>query len=171
MRISRPEPDEFDDFYAGYVGSVEGDDALRVLAAQATELPELLGALDDRGARYRYAEGKWSIKELLGHLIDTERIFVYRALSIARGERAPLPGMDQDDYVRQGRFDARPLAELLDEYGHVRRSTLALFAGLDEAAWERRGVANDVPVTVRALAFILAGHQAHHTKVLRDRYL
>lgn len=166
-----PEPGEYDAYYAGYVERIGDAGVLRVLEDQIGELTELLRELGESDGDRRYAAGKWSIKEVLGHVIDTERIFGYRALSIARGEAASLPGFDQDDYAREGAFDLRSLGGLIDEYQHVRRATLALFCGLDETAWTRKGVANGVPVTVRALAYIVAGHQAHHTAVLRERYL
>lgn len=171
MPISRPEPNEYHEFYETYVSKVARDGALERLETQIDETLSLLSGLDDERARHRYAPDKWSVKELLGHLIDTERVFAYRAMCIARGERASLPGMEQDDYVAGAGFDDRPLASLLEEYEHQRRSTLALFASLDEGALARVGVANDSKISVRALAFIIAGHEAHHLGVLRERYL
>jgi hypothetical protein len=171
MHPRRPDSTEYDAYYTDYVAKVEGDRVLDVLEAQLAEARELLGGLDDEAGNARYAPGKWSLKELLGHLIDSERVFAYRALAIARGDRASLPGMDQDDYVAAGNFDRLPLESLLAEFEHVRRSTMALFTGLEDDAWGRSGIANGVSVTVRALAFIIAGHQAHHVGVIRDRYL
>jgi hypothetical protein len=171
MPARRPDSTEYDDYYTDYVAKVEGDQVLEVLEAQLGETRALLGDLDDAAGEHRYALGKWSLKELLGHLVDSERVFAYRALAIARGDRASLPGMDQDDYVAAGSFDRLPLATLLEEFEHVRRSTLALLAGLEQDAWGRSGIANGVSVTVRALAFIIAGHQAHHLGVVRERYL
>lgn len=171
MQARRPDSTEYDAYYTDYVAKVESDRVLDVLEAQLDETRGLLGELDDAAGNGRYAPGKWSLKEVLGHLIDSERVFAYRALAIARGDRASLPGMDQDDYVAAAGFDRRPLAELVEEFEHVRRSTLALLSGLDDDAWGRSGIANGVSVTVRALAFIIAGHQAHHLGVVRDRYL
>jgi hypothetical protein len=171
MHARRPDSTEYDAYYTGYVAKVEGDRVLDVLEAQLGETRLLLDGLDDAAGNARYAPGKWSLKELLGHLIDSERVFAYRALAIARGDRASLPGMDQDDYVAAGSFDRLPLGALVDELEHVRRSTLALLAALEDDAWGRSGIANGVSVTVRALAFIIAGHQAHHMGVVRDRYL
>lgn len=171
MHTRRPDSTEYDAYYTDYVAKVESDQVLEVLEAQLGETRELLGGLDDSVGDRRYAPGKWSLKELLGHLIDSERVFAYRALAIARGDRASLPGMDQDDYVAGGGFDRLPLEALLNEFEHVRRSSLALFSGLADDAWGRSGIANGVSVTVRALAFIIAGHQAHHLGVVRERYL
>ena len=171
MQARRPDSTEYDAYYTTYVAKVESDRVLEVLEAQLDETRTLLGGLDDSAGNASYAPGKWSLKQLLGHLIDSERVFAYRALAIARGDRASLPGMDQDDYVAAGGFDRLPLAALLEELEHVRRSTLALLAGLEDDAWGRSGIANGVSVTVRALAFIIAGHQAHHLGVVRERYL
>lgn len=171
MPARRPDSTEYDAYYTDYVAKVESDRVLEVLEAQLGETRGLLGDLDEAAGNGRYAPGKWSLKELLGHLIDGERVFAYRALAIARGDRASLPGMDQDDYVAAAGFDRLPLTALVDEFEHVRRSTLALLSGLDDDAWGRSGIANGVSVTVRALAFIIAGHQAHHLGVVRDRYL
>lgn len=169
--IARPGPDECAPYFAQYLAKVPEGDLLDILEGQWEELGCLLEELDDEAADYRYAEGKWSVKELLGHLLDAERIFAYRLLCIARGEQAPLPGFDENAYVANGGFDARPLESLLEEYDLVRGSTLALLRGLDEAAFDRRGTSNKNPVSVRALAWILAGHEHHHMSVLRERYL
>lgn len=169
--IARPGPDECAPYFAQYLAKVPEGDLLDILESQWEELGCLLEELDDEAADYRYAEGKWSVKELLGHLLDAERIFAYRLLCIARGEQAPLPGFDENAYVAKGGFAARPLEALLEEYDLVRGSTLALLRGLDEASFDRRGTSNKNPVSVRALAWILAGHEHHHMSVLRERYL
>ena len=171
MPLERPEPDEYDAFYAGYVASVEGADALGALEAQAAELPELLAGLDDRGAAYRYAEGKWSVKEVLGHLIDTERIFTYRALAIARGDTASLPGMDQDDWAAGSNAAERSLASLVDEFEAVRWASVALVAGFEPAAETRSGEASGCPFTVRTLVWIIAGHELWHRGLIARDYL
>lgn len=165
-----PAPDEYDAYYRPYVERVVGSDLFDTLRAQRGELLTLIDGLDEERALRRYEPGKWSVKEVVGHLVDTERVFAFRALSVARGEAQELPGFEQDDYVAAGSFDERPLESLAAEYGSVRASTVALFEGLPPAAWSRRGVANDAPVTVRALAWIVAGHQAHHAAILRERY-
>ena len=122
-------------------------------------------------ADHRYQPDKWSVKQVIGHVVDSERIFGYRALAIARGERKPLPGFEQDEYVTQGEFQRRSLPSLADEFDHVRRSNLALFESLSAEQWGRVGEANDVSISVRAIAWVLAGHAKHHVAVIRERYL
>ncbi|PYO06808.1 MAG: DinB family protein [Gemmatimonadetes bacterium] len=136
-----------------------------------SETQALLGVLPPSVGTYRYAPEKWSVNEVIGHLIDSERIFGARALRFARNDPAPLPGFEQDDYVRNSTFDAYPLSELASELEIVRQSTIFLFRHIDEQAWTRRGVANNAEVSVRALAYIIAGHELHHREVLRSRYL
>lgn len=168
--FSVPTQGEFAPFYSGYIGRVGDGAVIEQMEAQAAELSSLLGGLTDEAALARYAPGKWSVKEVVGHLADAERIFAYRALRIARGDATPLAGFDENRYVEAAGFDARPLAALLDEWMATRRSTIALFRSFDEAAIGRTGSANDVPVTVRALAYITVGHLAHHLEILRTRY-
>ena len=146
-------------------------DVISTLTTQMSETQALLGALPASVATYRYAPEKWSVNEVIGHLIDSERIFAARALRFARNDPAPLPGFEQDDYVRNSTFDAYPLSELASELEIVRQSTIFLFRHIDEQAWTRRGVANNAEVSVRALAYIIAGHELHHREVLRSRYL
>jgi uncharacterized damage-inducible protein DinB len=167
---ARPAPNEYAPYYEGYVSLVEGD-VLETLERQGAETAALLGRLTEEQGDSRYAPGKWSVKELVGHVIDAERVFAYRALRIARGDRTPLPGFDQDPYVANSNAAGRTLPSLADEFSHVRASTLALLRSLDDAAWSRSGVASDNEVTVRALAHIIAGHETHHIKILRERYL
>ncbi|MER3428460.1 MAG: hypothetical protein C4334_10225 [Pyrinomonas sp.] len=169
--ITRPNPDEYASRFAVYIAQVAAEDALQALAEQRRETLQLFDSLSDERALFRYAPDKWSLKEVLGHVIDTERIFAYRALRFARGDRTPLPGFDQDDYVRAARFDARPLEDLRDEYDSVRCATLTLFRGLDEEELARCGTANQAEATVRALAYVIAGHERHHLRVIRERYL
>ena len=162
---------EYAPYYAGYVAHVSEDDVLSAMEAQSGETQRLLASLDDTRAEHRYAEGKWSIKEVIGHLTDAERVFGYRAAAIARGDTTPLPGFDEDAYVRNAAFDDWRIGDLAEAYTVGRRSNIVLFRNLPEEAWARRGVANDAEVTVRAVAFIIVGHERHHLKVLRDRYL
>ncbi|HVE79813.1 MAG TPA: DinB family protein [Gemmatimonadaceae bacterium] len=163
-----PAPDEYAPFYHGYVTAVPDGDVLATLAAQRAAA---LARRDPAGrAGHRYAEGKWSVREVLGHLADVERIFGYRALCIGRGDGTPLPGFDENAYVAAAGADARPLPELAEELDAVRRATLALYRGLTATALERAGTANGARVTVRALAYIIAGHEAHHLRILRERY-
>jgi hypothetical protein len=130
-----------------------------------------LRGLTETQAATRYAPDKWSIKELIGHIIDGERVFAYRLLCFARQDQTPLPGFEQDDYVRAGNFDNRQWSDLVEEFELVRRANLSLLRSLDEEAWMRRGTANDDEVSVRALAYIIAGHETHHMQILRTRYL
>jgi len=168
--MKRPEATEYADFYAGYVSKVPGSDVLGVLESQRLQMLQLFAGRSERDGSFRYAPGKWSVKEVLGHITDAERIFTYRALRIARGDQTPLPGFEQDDFVKNGGFTERTLANLADEFGMVRNASIALFRSLQEAAWPRRGVASQKEVTVRALAYITAGHQIHHRLILEERY-
>jgi hypothetical protein len=167
----RPDATEFDPYYAGYVARVVGDDPVGALGSQLEKMVPFLRGLEPGLAGHRYAEGKWAVSEVIGHLADSERIFGTRALRIARGDRTPQPGFDQDAYVAEGGFVARSPGDLAEELGALRRANLALFRSLDREDWRRIGVANGAPVSVRAIAFILVGHAAHHLDVLRERYL
>jgi uncharacterized damage-inducible protein DinB len=167
---ARPEPDEYAPYYETYISKVKGNNILSILEAQRLQMAQLFAAHSERDGNFRYAPDKWTVKEVLGHVSDTERIFAYRALRIARRDQTPLPGFEQDDYVRAGNFAERALADLAEEFELVRASTIALFKSLQKEAWQRRGVANDKEVTVRALAFIVAGHELHHRLILEERY-
>jgi hypothetical protein len=167
----RPEPGEYAPYYDRYISLVPGNDILATLDEQRRQTLLLLSGRTEADGDLRYAPDKWSLKELLGHLNDTERIASYRALRIARADTTPIEGFEQDDYVRNGPFARRPLADLVEDYIAVRRATLSLFRNLDEAAWTRRGVANNNEVTVRALAYIIAGHELHHRRVMEEKYL
>jgi uncharacterized damage-inducible protein DinB len=171
LKISRPEIDEFDSYYERYVSLVEDGDIIATLNNQIAETLALLEKIDEEKAGFRYADGKWSVKELLGHIIDTERIFAYRALRIARGDRTPIEGYEQDDYIENAEFDNCRLADLAEEFALCRKSNVFMFKGLSETAWHRRGVANKREVTVRALAYISAGHEIYHVNILKERYL
>lgn len=166
-----PAPDEYASYYARYVElAAAGGDLPGLLARQPAELRDLCEGLDEEGALFRYAPGKWSVKEVLEHLTDTERVYAYRALRVARGDATPLAGFDENAFVGAAASDRRPLVELLDDFEVVRGATLALFRGLPEEAWERRGVANGAPVSTRSLAFVAAGHVQHHLGLFRERY-
>jgi hypothetical protein len=167
----RPEKTDYDPYYERYISLVTGDDPIAPLAAQPGELRELLsGQSEDRGS-HAYAEGKWTIKEVLSHLIDGERIFAYRALRISRGDETPIEGFEQDGYIENSHANERSFADLLDEFDLLRKANLSQFRMLDDADWSRTGTANNVSISVRALAFIMAGHIAHHVNILRERYL
>jgi hypothetical protein len=169
-RIGRPGADEHIEYYGRYIGLVPGDDVLPALRSQIGETLRLVSGLSDERALHRYAAGKWSVKEVLGHLADAERVFSYRALRFARADATPLAGFDENAYVPAGAFDARPLEGLVEEYRSVRAASIALFGSMDEEAQLRRGQANDAAVSVRALAWICAGHELHHRALLRERY-
>jgi len=168
--MKRPEPTEYAEFYAGYVSEVPGSDVLGVLESQRVQMLQLFAARSERDGSFRYAPGKWTVKEVLGHINDAERIFAYRALRIARGDQTPLAAFEQEDFVRNGGFGERTLADLAEEFGLVRNASVALFRSLREDAWPRRGLASQKEVTVRALAFITVGHQIHHRSILEERY-
>jgi len=171
MPQNRPQPDEYASFYGKYVALVPEGELLSSLETQLQGFHAALGPLSDAQGDFCYAEGKWSIKEMLGHISDTERIFGYRLLRIARGDRTQLSGFEQDDYVMAGNFAERKLGDLLEEFSAVREASVALLRSLDDAAWLRRGTANQKEVTVTALAFILFGHAEHHRLILEERYL
>jgi hypothetical protein len=170
LSIARPEPGEYAPYYERYISLVSGSDILGTLDAQRRQTMLLLSGRDEDEGDFRYAPDKWSAKEVLGHVCDTERIFAYRALRISRADRTPIEGFEQDDYVRHGPFGQGPLAGVIDDYIAVRRATLTLLRNLDEAAWRRRGIANKNEVTVRALAYVIAGHELHHRRILEEKY-
>lgn len=167
----RPSETDYAPPFAGYVSLCPEDDILSVIEQSSSETQRLLSSLDDERAMYRYAEGKWSVKEVIGHVTDAERVFGYRALCISRGEKNSLPGFDENEYMRHAHFDDWRLGDLAESYALVRRSNIVLFRHLPPDAWDRRGVANQKEITVRALAYVLAGHERHHLKILRERYL
>ena len=167
----KPTKSEFLPYYEKYITLVPNGDVISTLTTQMTETQSLLCALPASIATYRYAPDKWSVNEVVGHLTDSERIFTGRALRFARNDATPIPGFEQDDYVRNATFDAYPLSELASELETVRQSTIFFFRHMDEQAWTRRGLANNAEVSVRALAYIIAGHELHHLEILRTRYL
>jgi uncharacterized damage-inducible protein DinB len=166
----RPTESDVSPAHFAYIQLVEGDDIFAAIEQQSSATQKLLASLDESRAGYRYAEGKWSVKEVIGHLVDAERILGYRALAIARGDTQDLPGFDEQDYVRHANFDDWRLGDLSEAYALARRATIVFFRNLPEEAWDRRGSANGFEVTVRALAWSIAGHELHHMKTLRDRY-
>ncbi len=170
MSIGRPEPDEIPSHYVGYIERVPESDPVAVLATQIDTTAALLRGLSETDALKRYAPAKWSVKEVVGHLADTERIMSYRALRVARGDETPLPGFDENAYVPPAKFDARPLADLVADLRTVRAATLALFRSLDADAWRRRGTASGKAVSVRAIGYMIPGHERHHVEILKTRY-
>ena len=169
--MNRPEKNEYDAYYEKYVSLVEETDVVSALENQTSELQNLLAEISEEKSFHAYDEGKWTIKELVGHMIDGERIFAYRALRIGRADTTPLEGFEQDGYIENANFNARTLAELTEELLLLRRANNLFFKNLDDAAWLRVGTASDAPVSVRALAYIMVGHIRHHANILRDRYL
>lgn len=168
--VGRPEPGEYAPYYDRYISLISGSDILTTLDSQRRKTMLLLSGRDEEDGNLRYAPEKWTAKELLGHVCDTERIFAYRALRIARGDRTPIEGYEQDDYVRNGPFGRLSLAEIIEDYIAVRRATLTLLRSLDQAAWLRRGIANKNEVSVRAIAYTIAGHEVHHRRILEEKY-
>jgi hypothetical protein len=167
---ARPSPDEYAAYYETYISLVKSEDIVATLETQGLQTARFLAARSEREGNFRYAPDKWSVKEVVGHLSDSERIFAYRALRIARGDKTPLSGFEQDDYIRGGSFGERTLADVAEEFSLVRAASVALFKSLRKEAWELRGVANKNEVTVRALAYIIAGHELHHRRILDERY-
>lgn len=172
MDIAQP-PDrgEFAEYYARYVDLVPKRDIRETLDAQLAESVAMFGRISEEQSRLRYEPGKWSIRQVLSHVSDTERVFTFRALWFARGFSDALPSFEQDVAAEGARADDRSWRSHIDDFRAVRQSTLTFFRDLPPPAWERRGVASGVPVTVRALAWISAGHLAHHAAIIRDRYL
>ena len=169
--MKRPETNEFAPYYNTYVSLIEGDGVMAELETQTEILrAAVAGLTEDRGS-YAYAEGKWTIKELLSHLIDGERIFAYRVLRISRSDTTPIEGFEQDDYIATSRANDRTFANLIDEFAFERQANLIMVGNIDDETSKRMGTASDKPVSVRALTYIMAGHVKHHLTILADRYL
>ena len=166
----RPNKNDYAPYYEGYINLVKGDDIHKILTAQSIETQGVLNSFSETLGNYAYAEGKWTVKEVVGHLIDTERVMAYRAMCIARGEKQLLPGFDQDAYVKTGNFNKRELFDLNYEFRLLRELNLLLSKGFDEEILQRRGVANNNEVTVLGLLYIIAGHEKHHMNILQERY-
>src|SRR5436190_22679950 len=169
--MNRPVETEYAPYYQSYVDQVNESDVMAVLRSEIDDLDVLLNRVPAEKETYAYAEGKWTIREIVGHLIDGERVFGFRAFCIARGEQQNLPGFDQDDYMATSHYDKIELEDLVSELRLIRLGNIAMFRTLDEEAWSRIGLANSNSVSVRALAFTMAGHVRHHMNVLRERYL
>jgi len=167
----RPVKGDYGEYYQPYIDLVKGDDIFRILVEQNLESQNVLNSFSENKGNYRYAEGKWTVKEVIGHLMDVERVFAYRALCIARGETKPLPGMDQNIYAANGYFNKRQLIDLNYEYRLLRESNILLYGGLDKSVLQNRGNASGYEVTVLALMFMTAGHEKHHLNVLTKRYM
>lgn len=169
--VERPGPDEYAAPFERYVSRVLETDVLSALRRQQEELPSALRAVRGPAERHRYEAGKWSVREVVGHVIDTERIMGYRAVCLARGEKGSLPGFDENDYAAHATFDDYPLEELIQEFVAVREGHVAFFRHLNAEAWRRVGTVNASRTSVRGLAYVMVGHVRHHLAVLQDRYL
>ncbi len=167
-----PQPDEYKPYFAAYIARALGmADPIRALGEQLGEVAAALTPLEESKQLHRYAPGKWSIREVVGHITDTERVMAYRLLRVARADQTPLPGFDENAYVANARFDECAWPALLEEFEHVRRASILLLKHLPDEAWLRRGVSPEFPTTARALAYIMLGHVAHHLAIVRERYL
>ena len=171
ITITQPDSNEYAPYYGKYISLVPAGDVVETLSRLLDDTLSLLRGLSEEQAASRYAPDKWSIKEVVGHVLDTERIFGHRAFRFARNDQQPLPGFEQNGYVLAADFGNRRLSDLAAEFEHLRRANLFLFKSLDETAWLRRGVASGNEVSVRALAYIMAGHEMHHMQIVRERYL
>ncbi|HEX8734055.1 MAG TPA: DinB family protein [Pyrinomonadaceae bacterium] len=169
--MSRPEKTEYAEYYETYVSLVEETDIVSALENQLAEIENLFAGIAEEKGAYAYAEGKWSIKELVGHVNDGERIFSYRALRISRADRTPIEGFEQDGYIENSNFNAAALSDLLEEFALLRKANILLFKNLSAEGWTRTGTASGWQFTVRALAFIMVGHVRHHINILKKRYL
>lgn len=169
--IGRPDVSEYAEYYERYISLAPESDICAAMASQTEATLKFLQAIPAAAGDTRYAPGKWSIKEVIGHMTDTDRVFAQRALFIARSDPATLPGFEQDDWVNAAAFAEQPLAELIDEFEHVRRGNLYFFKHLPAAAWLRRGIANQSEFTARAFAYAMVGHERYHLEILRTRYL
>ena len=170
VMIARPAASEYNPHYAGYVAAVPEGDLLETLESQIEDAVKLLKGVDDKKSRHRYAPDKWSVREVVGHLADSERVFAYRALRFARGDATPLPSFDENEWAKISNADARPLPDLVAELTVVRGASLALFRSFTDKEFARAGIASGNPITVRALAYIITGHERHHVRILRERY-
>jgi DinB superfamily len=170
ITLERPKPGEYHPYYDRYISLIPGNDIIGTLEKQLPKTVTLLAARSEEDGGLRYAPDKWTVKEVLGHVIDTESIMGYRALRFARNDGTPIEGYEQDDYVRSGPFAELRLVDLLEEFQTVRAATLALLRHLRAGDWTRRGVANKNEISVRALAYVIAGHELHHRHILEERY-
>ncbi|QHT59491.1 DinB family protein [Paenibacillus lycopersici] len=169
--LSLPAADEFGGHFGTYIALVADRDVLGQLEENRRDTTALFAALTDEQANFRYAPDKWSLKELLGHLADTERVMSYRMLRIARGDTTPLPGFDQDSYIANADFSGVSMPQLLADYEAVRAATLSLTRSIAPEAWLRKGTASNATMSARAFAYVIAGHELHHLNIVRDRYL
>ncbi len=171
LTIEKPSAEEYNEYYGGYISQVTEPDLLAVLAGQPAEIAAMFGSLDEARGTYAYAEGKWTLKEVLSHLIDGERHFAYRIHRISRGDATPIEGFEQDGYIENSYANERTFADLVAEFTELRNANLRPIRTLSETDWTRMGTASGFPVSVRALAYIMAGHVRHHATIVSERYL
>jgi uncharacterized damage-inducible protein DinB len=169
--MKRPESNEYPEYFEKYIKLVNGENVIRALESQMLEMQALVSDLPSEKEDYAYAPGKWTIKEVIGHLIDCERVFGYRVLRFARGDSQDLPGFNEKEYVPAGKFNKRSFYDLAHEFSVLRESNIILVKNLDEECLSRRGTADKLGMTVRALVFSIAGHSAHHVRTIKSRYL
>lgn len=169
--MNRPEQNEYDPYYETYVSLVGDGGIVDTLERQAADVKTAFSSIPEEKGPYAYAEGKWSIKELLGHLIDGERMFMYRVFRISRGDQTPIEGFEQDGYIENARSNSRSFEDLLEEFTALRRANVIAYRNFSDDDWLRVGTANQMEITPRALAYIMAGHITHHLKILREKYL
>ncbi|MCY9666571.1 DinB family protein [Paenibacillus alginolyticus] len=168
--LQRPDSEEYSPYFTGYINQVPEGDYLSILHSQLDAIVDLFSPINNEQGLYRYEPGKWSLKEVLGHITDTERIMSYRMLRIARGDTTNLPGFDQDLYITNTSFDELSMEDLLNDFKAVRQATFTLLKTISEAAWLRKGIANNNEISARALAFVIAGHAQHHLGVIQQKY-
>ncbi|MDF2536631.1 MAG: damage-inducible protein DinB [Bacillales bacterium] len=173
--LAVPNEKEYPPFYKGYISKIDTDDIIKVLQQQLSEILEIFNNISEEQSLHRYAEGKWSIKELVGHMCDTERIMTFRILHVARGDKNELPGFDEDTYVQNANFDNIPFLSLVKYYQSTREASISLIENLTKTtsteAWENTCVVNGNSISARAIAYIIAGHELHHRSILEERYL
>ncbi len=169
--LGRPEKSEYSSIYKNSIEKVPDGNVIEILESQIDQTGRFLGALDEEQANTRYAQGKWSIKQVVGHMTDSERVFSYRALRFARRDSTSLPGYDENEYVDRANFDSQSHQALIEEFRAVRMATLALFRSFDDDMWLRKGTASGYEFSIRALAYQMAGHEIHHIGIIKERYL
>ena len=169
--LRKPESTEYASYFGQYIKLVPEGYLADLLAEQSEQTKSMLDQVTEEQGSFRYAPGKWSLKEVLGHIADTERIMSYRLLRVGRGDQTMLPGFSEEAFVAGAAFDQQPLKHLIDELAVVRRSTLSLLNGMPDEAWLRKGNVNGIETSARALAYVIAGHELHHCRVIRERYL
>lgn len=169
--IERPIASEYPEYYQPYVNLVPDGDLLSILKGHLAQTVAALEGISEEDGRFRYASGKWSIKEVLGHMTDTERIMSYRLLRIGRGDQTPLAGFEENEYIEGSEFDQLPIKTILEDFTATRNATISLIKNMPFSAWERKGYANNQEQTTRAIAWIITGHAMHHLKIINERYL